>query len=219
MTSGEDSVQILIIVVGAVALLAGVVLLFLSGRTGTADADASLKLPGGIELKSKNPAIVVSLLGGVLIVTAFARGASSPEAKADPDKRDKPEALGLLQPPSAAEETITYQARIGAQDHCSSRGHALSSAADILRQDRANRHKFERFDDADGNEDWLRDERQRQALQELADRPESIGPTLREKIVGGTPLLRVTLHRQQGQLTRMEVELLEDGPAPEPCGS
>jgi len=64
------AVQLFIVGVGSVAMFAGISLLFLLAfrRHSIADGENGLKLPLGIEIKSKNPAVAVSFLGGALIV-------------------------------------------------------------------------------------------------------------------------------------------------------
>ena len=50
----------------------------------------------------------------------------------------------------------SYVARISDRDHHASDGYELSSAAQMVRQDRANWHKFHRRDADDQGDDWFR---------------------------------------------------------------
>ena len=84
---------------------------------------------------------------------------------------------------SGQDYSAFYEARLSAQDHTTSDGAKLSDVASILRQDRANYHKFKKRDADDQTDDffssaknrvlidsyfknvysWQSDERQRQA--------------------------------------------------------
>jgi hypothetical protein len=84
----------------------------------------------------------------------------------------------------------SYLARIGTQDHYSSRGHPLRKIADILQQDRANYHRFSTRDPDDSPDTFFRSRRNRSRMGTLLRRG-WIEPGLREAILRGNPLVRV----------------------------
>lgn len=66
--------------------------------------------------------------------------------------------LLLLSPLSYAEEPLdSYTARLSSEDHFNSDGSRLKSAADIIRQDRANYHKFKIRDAEDQGDSFFDD--------------------------------------------------------------
>src|SRR6187551_802302 len=68
---------------------------------------------------------------------------------------------------SADEYLGSYVARISEQDHQASDGYPLDTAAQMVRQDRANFHKFHNADSDDENDIWFRSNDQRARLERM----------------------------------------------------
>jgi hypothetical protein len=97
--------------------------------------------------------------------------------------------------PSQAQELIeTYVARLSKTDHLNSNEEPLRSAAAIIRQDRANYHRFNRRDPEDEGDSFFADEGNREALEQMIERGRPT-PKTRSRIVYGTPLIRVDVYR------------------------
>lgn len=106
----------------------------------------------------------------------------------------------LLTPCAAAfaDELIeSYVARLGANDHFNSNGERLTSPALIIRQDRANVHKFGRPDPEDEFDLFFQDVGSREILQKLFERGRT-PKEVRRAIVNGQPLVRVSLYQGRG---------------------
>lgn len=96
-----------------------------------------------------------------------------------------------------------YTTRIGPQDKVNSVGDRLETAAAILRQDRANYHRFDQADAEDEDDDVFDDRRERGRFERLMSRG-VVRPDTARAIINGTPLVRVTVYA-----TRMDVEIIE----------
>ncbi|WP_375568359.1 hypothetical protein ABWH92_11190 [Ahrensia marina] len=96
-----------------------------------------------------------------------------------------------------------YTTRIGPQDKVNSLGDRLETAAAILRQDRANYHRFDQADAEDEGDDVFDDRRERGRFERLMSRG-VVQPDTARAIINGTPLVRVTVYA-----TRMDVEIIE----------
>jgi len=96
-----------------------------------------------------------------------------------------------------------YTTRIGPQDKVNSVGDRLETAAAILRQDRANYHRFDQADAEDEGDDVFDDRRERGRFERLMSRG-VVRPDTARAIINGTPLVRVTVYA-----TRMDVEIIE----------
>lgn len=96
-----------------------------------------------------------------------------------------------------------YTARISEQDHFTSNGERLETAAAVLRQDRANYHRFDQPDAEDEGDDVFDDRHERGRIERLMSRG-IVRPDTARAIVNGTPLVRVTVYS-----TRMYVEIVE----------
>ncbi|RUX09680.1 hypothetical protein EOA27_24195, partial [Mesorhizobium sp. M2A.F.Ca.ET.037.01.1.1] len=83
----------------------------------------------------------------------------------------------------------SYVARISDRDHRASDGYPLSSAAQMVRQDRANWHKFHRRDSDDQGDPWFRSDGSRADLQRMLERGGAMGSATRRAIVNGEPLI------------------------------
>ena len=75
--------------------------------------------------------------------------------------------LGITGPAAAQSLVTRYEARISGQDLMNSNGAALGSAAAIIRQDRANFHRFGLRDAEDGDDPYFADAANRAALEVL----------------------------------------------------
>jgi hypothetical protein len=96
-----------------------------------------------------------------------------------------------------------YTTRIGPQDKVNSVGDRLETAAAILRQDRANYHRFDQADAEDEGDDVFDDRHERGRFERLMSRG-VVRPDTARAIINGTPLVRVTVYA-----TRMDVEVIE----------
>lgn len=103
----------------------------------------------------------------------------------------------------------TYTARLSSQDHFSSTGVRLTTAAAIIRQDRANYHKFSKADAEDDGDSFFASAANREALEKMLERGRSNRAVLRA-IVNGTPRVTVSIWRGSGGGTYVTVLLLEE---------
>ena len=102
--------------------------------------------------------------------------------------------FGLLVASSSAlaDQLIeSYTARLSANDHFNSSGTRLTSPAVIVRQDRANFHKFGARDLEDEPDGYFQSAGNRELLQRLLDAGRT-SPSAYRRIVDGQPLIRVT---------------------------
>jgi hypothetical protein len=79
-------------------------------------------------------------------------------------------------------------------DHFNSSGQRLTSAAAIIRQDRANVHRYGKRDLDDDNDTFFADEGNRAVLEQMLDRGRA-DPGVLSRIVSGTPRIRVDIYR------------------------
>jgi hypothetical protein len=112
-------------------------------------------------------------------------------------------ASGAGQALAQGEVVVVYQARIGPQDHVTSTGERLSSVAAILRQDRANFHRFDQPDSQDEGDSVFTTQEQRGRFERLVSRG-IVRPAVRAAIIHANPLVQVTVYA-----TRVDVELVE----------
>lgn len=95
--------------------------------------------------------------------------------------------------PAAACNLIeSYTARLGAADHFNSNGVRLTSAAAIIRQDRANFYEFGRADPEDESDSYFASKQNRATLERMLRNGQSSRSALAE-IVNGTPLIEVRI--------------------------
>jgi len=99
----------------------------------------------------------------------------------------------------------SYVARISERDHQASDGFPLDSAAQMVRQDRANWHKFHRRDSDDEGDDWFRSNDDRADLQRMLERGGAMSSSTRRAIVNGEPLIQVDVYSRS-----VRVSILED---------
>ncbi len=88
----------------------------------------------------------------------------------------------------------SYVAVLSEQDHLNSKGGRLDNAAAIIRQDRANYHKFNIRDDGDQNDSFFANANNRDTLEQLLKGGTSNAASLRA-IVNGTPTVTVSIFR------------------------
>jgi hypothetical protein len=97
--------------------------------------------------------------------------------------------------PSQAQQLVeSYQAYLSQQDHFNSNGQRLTSAAAIIRQDRANFHRYGIRDPGDEDDNFFGDMGNRNALESMLERGRSTSGVI-SQIVYGTPLIRVEVWR------------------------
>ena len=94
----------------------------------------------------------------------------------------------------AQQVIASYVARLSAADHFNSNGERLKSAAAIIRQDRANFHSFGVRDPEDESDPFFADQDNRAALEQMLERGRA-APGVIDRVVNGTPLVRVEVHR------------------------
>jgi hypothetical protein len=98
-----------------------------------------------------------------------------------------------IAPAAAQELKESYKALLSEKDHFNSNGERLQTAAAIIRQDRANVHRFGIRDPADQTDVFFADIDNRAALEALIERGSS-EPRAINRIVNGTPLVRVDIY-------------------------
>ena len=98
----------------------------------------------------------------------------------------------------------SYVARISERDHHASDGYALDSAAQMVRQDRANWHKFHRRDSDDEGDAWFRTNDQRADLQRMLERPGAMSSSTKRAIVNGEPLIQVAVYENSVRVSILE---------------
>ncbi|MEM7147013.1 MAG: hypothetical protein AAF591_17915 [Verrucomicrobiota bacterium] len=94
--------------------------------------------------------------------------------------------LALGQEINAQTTGDTYVARISDQDKVDSKNTRIAKAIDILKQDRANYHRFKRRDQEDQNDSYLN------TLKKRAAATFSMGDATKKAIESGNPLVAVT---------------------------
>jgi hypothetical protein len=87
----------------------------------------------------------------------------------------------------------TYTARLSERDHYNSNGERLRSAAAIIRQDRANYYVYGFRDGEDEPDPYFSSKRNRARLEELLENGRAT-PDAVDRIVNGTPLIRVDIY-------------------------
>jgi hypothetical protein len=86
-----------------------------------------------------------------------------------------------------------YRARLSARDHFNSQGVRLTSPAAIIRQDRANFHRYGLRDPEDGNDSFFAVASNRDALERFLERG-TMSPAARNAIINGTPVIFVEVY-------------------------
>jgi hypothetical protein len=88
----------------------------------------------------------------------------------------------------------SYVARLSARDHFNSNGQRLTSAAAIIRQDRANFYVYGIRDPEDEADAFFQSKGNRALLETLLEHGRS-DPVAIDRVVNGTPLIRVDVYR------------------------
>lgn len=98
-------------------------------------------------------------------------------------------------PAAAKQEPMleSYCAQLSARDHFNSNGQRLTTAAAIIRQDRANYHKFGKRDPGDQNDSFFRNTANRARLEALIAEGQSESSALR-RVVNGEPRICVEVY-------------------------
>jgi hypothetical protein len=96
---------------------------------------------------------------------------------------------------SRAQQLIgSYVALLSEADHFNSNGQRLSSAAAIIRQDRANFHRYGIRDPEDENDTFFADDGNRAALERMLEHGRADAGVI-ARLVNGTVLIRVDIYR------------------------
>ncbi|MCB1390798.1 MAG: hypothetical protein KDK12_16915 [Rhodobacteraceae bacterium] len=98
----------------------------------------------------------------------------------------------------------SYTAFIGGQDLVNSNGQRLWEAWQIIRQDRANVHRFNRVDPGDAGDPWFANANARAALEQVLMQG-GIDPASRAMIVQGGVWVQVDVYGWGNQITGARV--------------
>ena len=101
-------------------------------------------------------------------------------------------ALFAAEPAAARQPMDSYCATLSARDHFNSNGQRLTTAAAIIRQDRANYHKFRRRDPGDQGDSFFSLQANRARLEALIAEGSS-DPGVLRRIVNGEPRICVDI--------------------------
>lgn len=101
--------------------------------------------------------------------------------------------FAFLQSAQAGELIESYTAKLGSADHFNSRGTRLSNVAAIIRQDRANFHKFGKRDAQDQWDAFFASKSNRALLESMLNNG-YISKQTRNQIVNGTPIITVNIY-------------------------
>jgi hypothetical protein len=101
--------------------------------------------------------------------------------------------MALLTNLSARDNRDVYFAKLSYKDHHNSSGIKLHTVAGILRQDRANYHKFYRRDAEDTPDFFFKSKRNRSIYEGILQRS-SISRSVRNAILYGEPRIMVTIY-------------------------
>ena len=97
---------------------------------------------------------------------------------------------------AAADEYLgSYVARISDSDHQASDGYQLESAAQMVRQDRANWHKFGSGDAEDQDDPWFRSTAARARFEKMLLKGGAMSAATKRAIVNGEPVVEVEVYR------------------------
>lgn len=88
----------------------------------------------------------------------------------------------------------SYSARLSSKDHFNTNGERLKSVAAIIRQDRANYHKFKIQDDEDQFDSLFADKDSRERLEDMLNRG-FISAETKASILNSTPLIMVKIYK------------------------
>jgi hypothetical protein len=89
----------------------------------------------------------------------------------------------------------SYQARISPRDHHASDGYVLDTAAQMVRQDRANYHEFGYADPEDEDDPWFTTKSARANFERMLGRGGAMNAATRNAIANGDPVIQVDVYR------------------------
>jgi len=104
-------------------------------------------------------------------------------------------AFVLLLPAAASAQQLIgqYRAYLSERDHFNSSGVRLRSAASIIRQDRANYHRFGRRDSADQDDTFFASKTNRANMERMLENGSASRHVL-NRIINGTPIIVVKIY-------------------------
>lgn len=89
----------------------------------------------------------------------------------------------------------SYQARLSRTDHFASDGYRLDTAAQVVRQDRANFHKFGNSDYEDEDDPWFGSTSSRARFEQMLNKSSAMNSATRSQIMNGQPIVQVDVYR------------------------
>ncbi len=95
----------------------------------------------------------------------------------------------------------SYEARISDTDHHASDGYPLDTAAQMVRQDRANWHKFGRGDAEDEDDPWFGSTAARARFEKMLGKSGAMNGATRNAIANGEPVVRVDVYANSVRVT------------------
>lgn len=114
---------------------------------------------------------------------------TKPQPPADPSGTvSRTISTSTMIPPSPPADGVIYRARLGDGDHCNGNGVRLETAAQIVRQDRANYHRYRHADAEDAPDTLSAADSARKELEAAL----VIDPQTARAIVATTPLIAVS---------------------------
>jgi hypothetical protein len=97
---------------------------------------------------------------------------------------------------AAADQLLgSYVARISWKDHEASDGYRLDTAAQVVRQDRANVHLHIQTDEEDDIDGWFNSKAKRARLEQMLNKKSAMNAATRSAILNGEPLIEVDVYR------------------------
>ena len=117
-------------------------------------------------------------------------------------------ALTMASPATAAELIGSYNAFLSSADHFNSSGERLTTAAAIIRQDRANFHKFGIRDDRDENDSYFANVNNRAVLEQMLNDGNS-DPGVLARVVNSNVAIHVDIYRSNRHGDYVVVTLLD----------
>jgi hypothetical protein len=120
-------------------------------------------------------------------------------------------AAAFAAPAAAADLIGSYNAYLSRADHYNSQGERLTTAAAIIRQDRANFHKFGVQDDGDESDNYFDNVNNRAVLEQMLNDGSSDAGVL-SRIVNGNVMIHVDIYRSHHHGDYVVVTLVGNSP-------
>ena len=120
-------------------------------------------------------------------------------------------AASFAAPAAAADLIGSYNAYLSRADHYNSQGQRLTTAAAIIRQDRANFHKFGVQDDGDESDNYFDNVNNRAVLEQMLNDGSSDAGVL-SRIVNGNVMIHVDIYRSHHHGDYVVVTLVGNSP-------